>query len=497
MIRSAESVTFNGINLEEYFSDEQAGTYLVVNEVYGRGPMSQITNRTSVPGRPGTFFRSKYKPEREITVKITIGGRSLADLRTRIDRLNALLDVEEPAPLTFADEPWKTYYGILDGTPDWVEVLRIGQGTLTFVCTDPYGYSDTIVQNLTNNPVIYNDGTAETFPIFEIDVLKDITNLEIRNKSITDRLGMNPAIVLGVPAQPDQQLYVPEELVFHDTMQSPSSWQKASDIDNGFIAGEIAADNKGFYPEKFGDGIDPDKWQGPSLQKGIGTSVQDFRADIAIECLNGPEQMGTLTVYFRDANNNIVARIGFGDAWATMAENFGYIQLGNYYSGPRVDAHADYAYGWNNFSGIIRIARDGNEWTAYYAVVHPDGRHDWVHWTTKIVDYAGQYMAPIKTVQVSFRLWYGAQRADMHIKNIKIFKLNKKPQTTAVPFMARVGDRLVVDTKTSKILKNGELALELADLKSQMFPLAKRANRIEIVPNHAVNVRAKYRKAYL
>jgi hypothetical protein len=85
----------------------------------------------------------------------------------------------------------------------------------------------------------------------------------------------------------------------------------------------------------------------------------------------------------------------------------------------------------------------------------------------------------------------------MHIKNIKIFKLNKKPQTTAVPFMAREGDRLVVDTKTSKILKNGELALELADLKSQMFPLAKRANRIEIVPNHAVNVRAKYRKAYL
>src|SRR5690606_14826979 len=113
--------------------------------------------------------------------------------------LNALLDVEEPAPLTFADEPWKTYYGILDGTPDWVEVLRIGQGVLTFVCTDPYGYSDTIVQNLTNNPVIYNDGTAETFPTFEIDVKKDITSLIITNTSIKDRLGGDPAILLGIP----------------------------------------------------------------------------------------------------------------------------------------------------------------------------------------------------------------------------------------------------------------------------------------------------------
>lgn len=488
-MNSLESLTFNG----------EKKQWLILLPGRKKSPFASINRKVlTFPGRDGGFLLSSQKLPVVIQQPVAFVAEDNHKSLVIKDELAEWLVTDEPVALQFDDEPGRTYFAVVQNTiDDFARMASLRTGTIQFLCLDPYGYSDTIVQNLTNNPVIYNDGTAETFPIFEIDVLKDITNLEIRNKSITDRLGMNPAIILGVPAQPDQQLYVPEELVFHDTMQSPSSWQKASDIDNGFIAGEIAADNKGFYPAKFGDGIEPDKWQGPSLQKGLGTSVQDFRADIAVECLNGPEQMGTLTVYFRDANNNVVARIGFGDAWATMAENFGYMQLGNYYSGPRVDAHADYAYGWNNFNGIIRIARDGNEWTAYYAVVHPDGRHDWVHWTTKIVDYAGQYMAPIKTVQVSFRLWYGAQRADMHIKNIKIFKLNKKPQTTAVPFMARVGDRLVVDTKTSKILKNGELALELADLKSQMFPLAKRANRIEIVPNHAVNVRAKYRKAYL
>lgn len=482
-----KSFTFNGVRK----------TWLIADGRREKPPFAPVNRNTVyIPDRH--FLRTSQKQPLVINQPVAFVAKSDSEALRLKDELAEWLVTDEPAALQFDDELGRTYFAVVQNTlEDFEKLATIRKGTIQFLCLDPYGYSDTIVQNLTNNPVIYNDGTAETFPVFEIDVLKDITNLEIRNKSITDRLGMNPAIVLGVPAQPDQELYVPEELVFHDTMQSPSSWQKASDIDNGFIAGEIAADNKGFYPEKFGDGIEPDKWQGPSLQKGLGTSVQDFRADIAIECLNGPEQMGTLTVYFRDANNNIVARIGFGDAWATMAENFGYMQLGNYYSGPRVDAHADYAYGWNNFNGIIRIARDGNEWTAYYAVVHPDGRHDWVHWTTRIVDYAGQYMAPIKTVQVAFRLWYGAQRADMHINNIKIFKLNKKPQTTAVPFMAQEGDRLIVDTKTSKILKNGELALELADLKTQMFPLAKRANRIEIVPNHAVNVRAKYRKAYL
>lgn len=482
-----KSFTFNGIRKPWLFADGRRE----------KPPFAPVNRNTVyIPDRH--FLRTSQKQPLVINQPVAFVAKNDQEALRLKDELAEWLVTDEPVALQFDDEPGRTYFAVVQNTlEDFEKLVTIRKGTIQFLCLDTYGYSDTIVQNLTNNPVIYNDGTAETFPIFEIDVLKDITNLEIRNKSITDRLGMNPAIVLGVPAQPDQQLYVPEELVFHDTMQSPSSWQKASDIDNGFIAGEIAADNKGFYPAKFGDGIEPDKWQGPSLQKGIGTSVQDFRADIAVECLNGPEQMGTLTVYFRDANNNIVARIGFGDAWATMAENFGYMQLGNYYSGPRVDAHADYAYGWNNFNGIIRIARDGNEWTAYYAVVHPDGRHDWVHSRTRIIDTNGQYTAPIKTVQVAFRLWYGAQRADMHIKNIKIFKLNKKPQTTAVPFMARVGDRLVVDTKTSKILKNGELALELADLKSQMFPLAKRANRIEIVPNHAVNVRAKYRKAYL
>lgn len=497
MDRSVESVTFNGINLEDYFTDEKSGTFLVINEVYGRGPMSQTTDRITVPGRPGTFFRRKYKPERTITVKITLGGKSLPDLRAKIDRLNEILDVDEPAPIIFADEPWKTYYGILDGTPDWVEILRLGQGTLTFICDDPYGYSDNIMQNITSNSVIYNDGTAPTYPTFDIDVIKELTSLEIRNKSITDRLGANPVISLGVPAQVDQETYEPETLIFHDTMKSPSTWQSATNIDNGYISGEIAADSKGFYPAKFGDGIKPGTWQGPSLQKGIGASLQDFKADISIECLNGVKQTGMLAVYFRDANNNIVARVGFGDAWEAKAENFGYTQLGNYLSGPRVDAKPDKASGWNNFSGLMRITRKDNVWTAYYAIVKANGTHDWVHSRTKIIDTSRLYTAPIETVQVAFRMYYGSQKATMHIKEIKIFQLNKKTENNAVPYMAQAGDKIIVDTKTSKILKNGEQTLELADLQTQFFPLTKGPNLLEISPNDAVNVKATYRKAYL
>ena len=481
------------MNFEQRFN----GDFRIIR-ILDRGPAAQENNLIAIPGRHGAYHRFKRRDAREISVDFELNSTSFADLQEKVVVLSELLDVDEPAPLSLPDEQGRVRFAIQNGEIDWEESHRKGRGTIYFLCPDPYSYSDVTLQNVTERPNVINDGTAETYPTFEIDVLEDITNLEIRNKSITDRLGANPAIVLGIPAQPDQELFVPEELVFHDSMQSTSTWQTASDVDNGYIAGEIAADSKGFYPVKFGEGIDPNAWQGPSLQKGVGTSLQDFRADILIECLNPkPEQIGMLAVYFRDANNNIVARIGFGDTWAFKAENFGHFQLGNYYTGPRIDAHADYAHGWNNFNGLIRVIRNGNVWTAYYAVIRPDGRHDWVHSRTIIIDTNGQYTAPIRTVQVAFRLWYGAERTNMHIKNIKLFKLNQKPQSTAVPFMARAGDKLTVDTKTSKILKNGEQALYLADLQSQMFPLAKGVNRLEIVPNDAVNVNAKFRKAYL
>lgn len=487
-----KSFSFNGVRK----------SWLIMLEGRTKPPFASISRQyRNIPGKHEGFLRTSQRQPMVIYQPIAFLANEDTEALSIKDELAEWLVTEHPVPLQFDDEPGRTYFAVVQNTlEDFERFARTRKGTIQFLCLDPCGYSDTITQNITNNPTVFNDGTAETFPTFEIDVKKDITSLIITNTSIKDRLGGDPAILLGIPAQPDQEQYISEELVFHDSMKSTSTWQEASDVDNGYITGEIDVDDKGFYPKRFGAGIEPGEWQGPSLQKGIGTALQDFRADILVECLNPqPEQMGMMAIYFRDANNNIVARIGFGDTWVAKSENFGHFQLGNYYTGPREDAFADYWYGWNNFNGVLRVIRDGNVWKAYYAKIRSDGMHDWIHHTTRIIDTNNQYTAPIHTIQVAFRLWYGAERTTMHIKDIKLYKKNPKPQNQngAVPYMAQAGDKLTIDTKTSKILKNGEEALYLADLKSQMFPLVKGVNRFEIAPNDALNVKVIYRKAYL
>lgn len=454
----------------------------------------------TIPGRHGAYLQTSQKQPLVINQPIGFFVSDDVDALRLKDELASWLVTDEPAPLTFDDEPGRIYYAVVTNTiDDFEKFSNLRQGTIQFLCLDPYGYSAELTHNVTNNPTVLNEGTAETYPIFDVEILQPITRLEIKNKSLVDKLGAHPSIILGRAATIEQTKFIPEELVFQDSMQSTQTWQAASEIDNGYIAGEIGVDSKGFYPRLFGNAIEPYNWQGPSLQRGIGTSLQDFKADIFIENLNTAAETGMLAVYFRDANGNKIANIGFGDAWTEKAENFGHGQLGNYNSGPRQDAYADYAAGWNNFSGVIRVIREDNVWRFYYAQLQPDGKHVWVHSRSRIADNARQFMAPVTSIQVAFRLWPASDRTNMHIKSIKIYKLNKREnnQETKAAFLAQAGDKFTIDTKQHLILKNGELATDMADLALLMFPFAKGQNALEVIPNGAVQVNARFKKAYL
>ena len=454
-----------------------------------------------IVGSDGSLYsKTKYGMKR-IQVEMGFVSSGLVDHSDRLRIIaNWLNPAEGVGELTFDHEPDKTYFAVLDeGTISRVEhVLRMGRGVVVFACPDPFAYSRENTQLVTNGSSIVNDGTAKTYPKFEISVLRPITSLTITNKSITTKLGTHPTISLGYAATVEQTTYPREQLVFHDTMQSTSPWETATQVDNGYIAGEINVDDKGFYPELYGEGIEPTKWQGPTVKRSIGQSLQDFRADIFIENLNQVtnDQTGMLAVYLRDANGNKVAVMGFGDSWEGRAENFGYAQLGNYTTGPREDAQAANPYGWNNFNGVMRIERVDNIWTFYYAKILPDGSHDWVHSRGRISDNSRSYMAPITEIQVAFRLVYGTPKTDIHIKEIKIYKINKQSDyALGVPYLANIRDDIYIDTKTSEVRKTGEVNHHIINLETEMFPFVKGYNKLEI--SSGVRVTSKYRKAYL
>lgn len=136
-----------------------------ISKVTGRGPSGQEVTRKTIPGRKGTIKQSKRRPERILGVNFTINAASSLEIREKVDELSELLNTEEEAPITFTDEINKTYFGMLDGKPDWDEFIYQGKGIIDFVCFDPdkIGLEKTYdFVNDTVSPV--NNGTALTKP---------------------------------------------------------------------------------------------------------------------------------------------------------------------------------------------------------------------------------------------------------------------------------------------------------------------------------------------
>lgn len=139
MLDSVENMIYNGVDLSDVFTGP-SDAYFIVNEVRGRGVLSEELELLEMPGHNGTLIMSKKTPERVLEVDITLKGESFADLRKRIERLDRILRTDETVPIVFADEPDRTYMGTLGEVSDRIEQSRIYQATLTIVCPRPYKY---------------------------------------------------------------------------------------------------------------------------------------------------------------------------------------------------------------------------------------------------------------------------------------------------------------------------------------------------------------------
>src|SRR5699024_381957 len=73
-------------------------------------------------------------------------------------------------------EPDRVYYAVVDGSLDLDELVRWGQGVITFLCPDPYKYGqERTLRFPADAVVIENKGTAEVNPIFELTAKKKTT----------------------------------------------------------------------------------------------------------------------------------------------------------------------------------------------------------------------------------------------------------------------------------------------------------------------------------
>lgn len=471
---------FNGIDLSPY---------LRIKEIHGRGISPSELTLIDVPAMDGAYYSQKRRPPRVIEIEADIRASNREELRTKLDQLNAILDVDQPVPIVFPDEPNMIYYGIPESTGEGNEYTFLHQGQLTIICPDSYKYGDEVIVEFPSDVVtVTNEGTTEADPVFDLEVLEPVTFAMIQNQD-------EDYMMIGRPVDVEDVVYTRLTTILNDNASSLVGWTHLPDgatLDTGIVGGTMTVrGGYAFTPESYG--TNPNGWVGPAIRRSLSEQVQDFRCEIRIGAFNTYGEVGSIELHLLDENDNTVAVMAMRDS-TTREENRAVIQLGQ--EGNRyflLNYNGGYRATWNDFSGVIRLEREGNAFQARVAMVDADtGMHYRRHNTPVFYDTLGNYQAPIAQIVVYIAKAKDYEPYDMLMNNIYVGRIN---QEIGIPYIADEGDVITFDHVNKDILLNGESRKDLKDFGATFFKLKRGFNQLIVHPD-SFNTRLKYRKRF-
>lgn len=445
-----------------------------------------------VPGRPGAYSESTDIDVKVIEEEVILIAQDREDLQKIKEDLAAWLITDEPKELIFDDEPDRVYYALVDGTFDPDDFVNLGSGTITFVVPDGCKYGPELIATFPSDVVsLTNRGTADADPIFELEVKEPVTFAMIQNDK-------NEYMMIGKPYDLTQQKpYIPEKRVFWHEMDTTVGWTTPATVENGEIAGNITSNGYKFIASSFGTG---QNWHGPALKTSIPEApLQNFKIDVIAEFFNVNQKgniMGRLEIDLLNDADEVVAKLALTDVYPWSNIVIGQARAGkadslNHYL---INEYGDYTWVWNDFYGVLRILRKGNQWEAYIAKVMSDsGRHHsqrFVRWT----DHDGIVTDEITQVRIYMAQFADKPAARMAVHDIKIWRLEEKQDE--VPYIADEGDIITFDHKEKLILLNGEPRKDLKDFGASYFTLKPGENQLIVMPENSFDVKCRYRERF-
>ena len=156
-------------------------TYLTVLHGSNNQPWAPVSRvYHAVPGRAGSYMqRKRITGNRELAIPVSIKGRDKYELEQIKEDMARWLIHDEAKPLILPREPDRTYYAAVDGSFDPEEMVEMGQGTIPFVCSDPFKYGQEVTANTGK---VTNIGSVEVNPVFSIRFTGTVKNFTLTNQ---------------------------------------------------------------------------------------------------------------------------------------------------------------------------------------------------------------------------------------------------------------------------------------------------------------------------
>lgn len=312
-------------------------------------PSVSISSK-NVPSRHGTIFQGAQIGERTIEVGImlkqdyehqynTDGTPRSSVFQNYVRSIVYYLQTDEPKKLIFSDEPDRYYWAICTGiTID--RLLKIGQGTITFTCNDPYMYATeekVFFRDVdTMKWLVDNTGTAEAFPKVRVEFESNATYLGV----------VTPESVIQIGNIANEETGTNTTKAYKDHIRSISNWYYGSQAtmsrDCQFDpevtclgTGEVMRPSLKQYEEN-DKPESPYGWKGTQMMTDLPSDVHSkyFKARLQFNFNSGadgvrdPAQCGALQIHLLDANNNQIACVGMNDHDSVVELTNPYMKLG-------------------------------------------------------------------------------------------------------------------------------------------------------------------------
>jgi len=280
---SFKGITFNNIPMP-YF--------VHVKNIKHRILPTISQNLLTVGGRAGSYDYGNTIGNREIDIDIQIITPEPNVLPAYLRILAEWLYHEDARELVLGDNPSKYYIAKLSGDTDITEDFVVGEGTLKFVCVDPFIYGESkmkLIDSYNGEILEYeNNGTAPVSPVMQFTINKDITSFSVVSDDEVVDFG-SPVTVDTPPSQiVDYRGYV-----LNDLLASLGGWSVAPSISGGVIAGEFEVYGGHCFRQKGLDYGSGSTYHGASMIKSMSRSVSDFSSKFSFR-INNESSIGYL-----------------------------------------------------------------------------------------------------------------------------------------------------------------------------------------------------------
>lgn len=372
---------FNGYDLSEY---------MIINSLDRGIGLSNKSRTSDRKDKLGVQFLGTESSLYTIPMGITL----IDDLITKRRILAKILNVNEPKPLVFSDEPGVFYFAYPSISTNLEEIVRIGKGTITWEIPDGVAYSvaeytftnEDANGNLQEFIVVDNPGTEPMLLEMGATFFSDNGFLGLENDD------QSTLALFGSIEEVDGYHYETSDILFDDHFTKDRGWSLNNGVTPpvtpvrdqvGTVSYQVdpyqnpVDPNEGFVkPTSYGTGI---SWHGPSLTKTVpadknGKYAKSWRADWRFDFntdgstpTEKGKQVGHNSITFIDQNDEIICSVVFEDNNPVNERSDMAIYIRNKRVWDTRDTDKFYVTGRGGYGPICRVEKIGNQITVSFS----------------------------------------------------------------------------------------------------------------------------------